>query len=417
MEGKSHTVVILGAGFGGIRCALDLAHYAPKGTRIVLIDRNDFHNVHPPLYEVATAHMGNPSHICTAAEYHELKGAVTIPLKEIFAHTPVAIETGTVKEVAPERNIVTLEDGRRIRFDYLVYALGSEPNYMGLAHLREFALPLKRVEDALNIRNAITELFYRKKPREELNIVIAGGGPTGCEFTGELAEYLPTLCGLCKRESGTVAITLVEARGMLLGEMRTWIQQAALKRLRTLGIRILLETVIVDVDREYVHLRGGAKLPYDLLIWTAGIKGTQVDREFVPRRRESKIPVNWYLQMVPYKHIFAVGDSAFFLDEDRELPVPATATAAIDQGRIAAGNILRLINKKLLLPYYPRPYPFAIPLGGRYGVVDLRYLQIEGWLAWLLKQLSILHYFTTILPWRSALARWWAGTRIFLRND
>ncbi len=173
--GKKVNILILGGGFGGLRVALDLAKMKVPNSEIVLVDQSAEHRPHPMLYEVATALLPNN----TRVEYRHLRRAVAIPFRQILYRTGVRFMQARVATLALQEKKVTLEGGEQLPFDYLVIALGSETNYFNLASLRGCAYPMKNLDDAINLRNAIEELFSKKKPHDHISLVIGGGGFVG----------------------------------------------------------------------------------------------------------------------------------------------------------------------------------------------------------------------------------------------
>lgn len=414
-------ILILGAGFGGIRVALDLTRYIQEiDGEIILINKNNYQDFYIDLYEIATAFIKEQSKKRQIKlDFSNLKMAGAIPLKEIFKNKKVKIIVSEVRDVSIKDKLVYLSSGQKIKFDFLVLALGSQTNYFNIPNLENKSLGLKSVNDAINIRNAIDELFYRKNKDEEIRIVIGGGGFTGCELAGELVCYLKKLSRLHNHNQDRVVLAIVEACPELLSGAGLAIRKAAKKRLEKLGIKFFFNSKIVNVLEKELVLADNSKIPFDLLLWTAGIKPNDIilKSSEINKAKNNCAVVNKFLQVESYKNIFAIGDNAYCFDEKNQCPVSATAQAAIAQGKIVAKNIRNLILNKELIEYKPRLPKFLIPLGGKYALADFRLFILKGFLPWLLKRIVVLKYYLSILSVYKAIKFWLKGFKIYLKND
>lgn len=411
--------VILGAGFGGVRCALDLEKNILKESEIIVVDKNDYHTFQPALYEVASAFYVGNNIRGQKFDFHKIKRSAAIPLMEIFKGKNIKFIQAEVKSIDVAVKNITFSSGEVINFDYLVFALGSETNYFGIPHLAEKSYPLKSVEDALNIKAAIDELFYNAKSDEMIKIAIGGGGVAGSEFAGELMGDIRKLVKRHKHLKDKVLVTVIEASPNVLGGAAPWIAEIAKKRLEDLGVKILTSKKIIDIADKEVLLDGGEKVPFNILIWTAGIKANGIFSKISGLNidKSCKIVVDMSLQAHPHSNVFAIGDNTWCFDPVSQRAAPTMMKTAIDQGALAAKNIVNLIDGKPLEKYKHQGGRFIVPIGGRFGIADLGSTHLIGSLAWFLKQLTFLQYFATILPTYKALKFWFLGQRVFLRND
>lgn len=412
-------VLILGAGFGGVRCALDLEKSAPKDLEIVIVDKNDYHTFQPALYETASAFYvgGNPK--SQKLNFGKIKRSAAVPLAEIFKGRNIKFVQSEVKAIDVGAKKVEFAYSDPMTFDYLVLALGSETNYFGIPHLAERSYPLKSVEDALNIKTAIDELFYNTKTDEPIKIAIGGGGVAGSELATELAGDIKKLAKKHKHLRDKVSITVIEASPNVLGRAAPWIVEIAQKRLEDLGVKVLVSKKIVDIAEHDVVFDGGEKVPFDILIWTAGIKANSLLMKIAGLEMDKtcKVVVDMSLQAHPHSNVFAIGDNTWCFDPDSQMAAPAMVQTAIDQGEVAAKNIINLINNKPLEKYKFKGVKFMIPLGGKFGVADLGKVHLVGFSAWFLKQLTFLRYFATILPTFKAFRFWCGEQKVFRKND
>ena len=411
-------IVILGAGFAGVRVALDLAKAAPS-LNVCLINKNPYHEFNPDFYEVATATLPEPrgKQFCPV-RFESLKGSVAILLEAIFQKTKVKIITDTVIALDLKLKKIFLKSGEKIDYDILVLALGSQTNYFGIPNLEKYSLTLKSVDDALNIRNQIDEIFANKKVKEKIDIIVGGGGFTGCELVGELVGYLNTLAKIHAHKRYDVKLSVVEANPGLIQGASSSIQRAVETRLRSLDIDIYLNSKIILVEQSKLHAEPALTLSYDVLIWTAGIRSNNlVDKLTGVHTEKTCLIIDKSLRLILYRNVFAIGDIAFCYDEEKSYQAPATAQIAIDQGGYVAKNIVRLIKNEPLLLYKLKKPKFIVPLGGKFAVGEFSGLHLEGIEAWWLKRASALRYFASVLPVTKAFQLWSSGNKFFVGND
>lgn len=413
-------IVILGAGFGGLRTALDLVSYNIENTKIVLIDKTPNHDFHADLYEVAASYIEEKeSKRLQKLAFENIYGSVAIPIREIIDGKDIEFIQDEVVGLKPKVQKISLKKDGEIDYDYLVMSLGSITNFFNIPNLDKIAFPLKSVDDALNIRNSLDEIFYRKKKLEPIRIVVGGGGFTGCELAAELSDFVKKLAILHKHPLKLVEISIIEACPRLLNGTKPELWKVAQKRLVHLGIKLMLNSKITNAGKNSIVLENKKSVPFDLLIWTAGVKANPLVSKLLDAQfeREGCIVVDKYLQILPFNNVFGVGDNTYCFDDKNQCPLPQTASVALSQAKICALNIYRKIKKEEVVPYRPPLARFVIPLGQKFAIADLGFITFYGFWGWFSKKLISLKYFLSILPLSKALSLWLFGTWVYAKND
>lgn len=410
-------VVIIGGGFGGVRCALDLSNRLEKGTEIILIDRSSAHVFTPTLYEVASAYRNaqGPSSL-------KLRRSVSIPYREIFKNTQVIHLQKELISLDPAAKTIYVRDGA-VGYDYCVVAVGSQATDFGVPGVAQHAHFFKTVEDALKVNERLHRIFWqyvhgsREKP---IQIVLAGAGFTGIELASEIASCLRKLGRTHKISKKFFSIILFEAAPQMLPMVSEKERSQFLKRLTDIGVAMFDHSSIESVQPDTVKLSNGHIWRSDMTVWTAGIKPNKALSLMpgLPLSPHGKIVVDVYLQVQGTQELFAVGDTAEFINPVSQQPVPAVAQAAIHQGRIAAANIAALIRGKSLKEYRPDAYGWIATVGGKFAIAHLtRSLVFRGFPGWVFRNLADLRYFTSILPVRPALDLFKREVVTFSEND
>lgn len=377
MEQQIKNVVIVGGGFAGIRLAKSLS----KDDRfhITLVDINNYHFFPPLLYQVATAFIEASN--------------ISYPFRRMFQNQEnIRFYMGALQKVSPEENTITTSTGT-LQYDYLVLAIGTETNYFGMENVRKNAVPMKNITDALNLRNHLLltmEKAVRAQERPEkrklLNIVIAGGGPTGVEVAGMLAEmghYVKTK-EYPEIKDLSAHIHLIDAGSSLLGPMSTTAQVEAAKVLKKLGVRIQLNTAVKDYVNGEVVLGDGTTIPTNALIWTSGVIGREIPglpTDSIGRGR--RLLVNEYNAVIGTHNIYAVGDICL-QTTDKNFPNghPQLAQVAMQQGELLAKNFKRLASKEALIPFAYKDKGSMAIISKFKAVADLPKFSFKGLFAW-----------------------------------
>jgi NADH dehydrogenase len=369
-------VVILGAGFGGLRTARQLAH---TPVRVTLIDRNNYHLFQPLLYQVASAGL-SPNEIA-------------YPVRSILRRQPNAdfllAEVHSVDLAA--RRLET--SAGPLDYDYLLLAAGGQTNYFGLPSVEENSLGLKDLADAAALRDHLLRLFEAasrerdlQERRSMLTFVIAGGGPTGVELTGALSELITLVLSkdFPRQNIAEVRILLLEAAQRLLPGMPEDLARHTVEILRRKGVEVRFDAAVSGFDRRQVTLRSGEVIPARTLIWAAGIRPSGLVRslgaELAPGGRVRVEPT---LQLPGRPEVFVIGDAAYFEDEAGQ-PLPMVAPVATQQADCAVDNLRRMLESRPLKPFrYKDPGAMAT-IGRNQAVARLGRFQFRGFIAWII---------------------------------
>ena len=370
-------IIIIGGGFAGLNLAKKLLN--AQQFEIVLVDINNYHFFPPLLYQVSTAFVEASN--------------ISYPFRKLFqGHKNVRFFMGKLVEIVPGNNVVITENGS-LHYDYLVLAMGTETNFFGNANVMKNALPMKTIDDALSIRNHILlrlEEAVRSgsiREKEKLsNIVIAGGGPTGVEMAGMLAEMSLNIASKDYPETGgrPGTIYLVDGLPTLLGPMSSKAQAEAYKVLDQLGVKIVLNTLVNDYINEEVILSNGEIINAATMIWASGVIAREapgLSENAITKGR--RIVVDGINRVKNYETIFAIGDQCFQTsDENYPNGHPQLAQVAIQQGQLLAENLRRL-ERGLI----PKPFKYtnkgSMAIISKYkAVVDLPKGYFGGFFAW-----------------------------------
>lgn len=369
-------IVILGGGFAGVAAVLALKKNTnPSQVQITLVDKNPYHLFTPSLYEVATA--------------EEPKSNICIPYSEIFPH---GIQLIKAKFLAIDKDNQKVKLSNSVlRYDYLIIALGAETQYYDIEGLKEYSIAFKSLEEGCEIRDRIKEKYYQKlRNNEILKIAIGGGGTTGVELATEIAKYV-------ERLGGNAEIDIFQKSGSLLKGVTPQVSKIAHERLEKADIKVHLNSGVKKVTKELLEIDGKGH-PYDIFIWTGGVKPNSVIEESdFPKTFEGRLDVDGYLKVKGFGNVFAAGDVT---------PYTAVVQVAEEQGKVAGENVVRKIDNKPLIPYKYRHFGYIIPLSGFYAVVHTKRFTITGFLGFLIYQLAFLRYLLGILPLYKAFRRW-----------
>jgi NADH dehydrogenase len=379
MEGKDRRcrprVVVVGAGFGGLWAARALSG-APVD--VVLLDRNNFHLFLPLLYQVAAAEL-EPEDI-------------VYPVRGILRGIPNVI-FGMADIVGVDLAMRTVKAVDRIYpFDFLILAAGSTTAFFGVPGAERYAFPLKTMEEAIALRNRILGCFERAAQEEDpplrrrlLSFVIVGGGATGVEYAGALAELIrgPLARDYPTLDFREVRVELLEAQGSLLPGLPERLRAYALARLQRIGVSVRLNATVSEVTSREVRLKEGPAIPSETAVWTTGVRGESIIRSAgLPVARGERLAVLPTLQVVGHPEVYAVGDIAHV--EEIASPLPMMAPVAMQQGIAAARNILRRLGGEDPLPFRYRDPGVMVILGRNAAVARIGRFSFTGFPAWVL---------------------------------
>ncbi|TLY42158.1 MAG: NAD(P)/FAD-dependent oxidoreductase [Nitrospirae bacterium] len=368
-------IVIVGAGFGGLRAARALKH---ADVRITVIDRRNYHLFQPLLYEVATAGL-SPNDIAYPIRAVLRRQKNT----RVFLAEVVAIDT--------KRRKVVLQDGE-VEYDYLILATGAGHSYFGHPEWETYAPGLKSIEDALEIRRRILLAFEmaeretdEERRRALLTFVIIGGGPTGVELAGAIAEIAYTVMVQDFRSirPQDARIILVEAGTRILPFMPESLSLKAERALKRLGVEIVKNSPVTSVHQGMV-MAGTQTIQAGTVLWAAGVEPSPVARSLgVPLDDVGRVPVNPDLSIPGHPEVFVIGDLAAFVDETGKL-LPGLAAVAVQQGRHVARNILRMCNGLPSEPFHYVDLGTMATIGRAAAVVNFNWIMLSGFLAWVI---------------------------------
>lgn len=386
-------VVILGGGFAGIAAAHYLAKKKTSAYNLTLIDQNSFHLFTPSLYEVATSESPRKN--------------IAIPFKEIFGNK-VHLVKGLVTQIDPKTKHIVLHNKQIISFDYLLIALGSESAFYYIPGLQEHAVPFKSLRDALLIKQKMKSMCCLDgKCNKKVQVVIGGGGFAGTELAAELMTYRDRLAKQYGLDKDCLRLTIIQGSDRLLKELDPHASKLAEKRIKNNAVNFAFGGHISKVDQKTVFTDNNKSYPYDILIWTGGVRANHFAKDNnLPVTSHGSIMINQFLQVEGIQNIFAAGDIAYFPTNENH-PAPQVAQVAEEQGKIAGENIFRLINNQTLVSYPYRHWGYIVPLKGHFAVAELMGIfHFDGFWGWVLEQLVFLRYLLGILPLSKALKKW-----------
>lgn len=371
-------VVICGAGFGGLWAARRLVR---EPVDVLLLDRNNYHTFFPLLYQVAAAELG--------------PGDIAYPVRSILRKAPnVRFRMAEVCDLdLPGRSVITRTD--RIPYDHLVLALGSVPNFFGVEGAAEHAFPLREMNHSLPLRSQILTCFERAshdpdahRRRRRLTFVIVGGGPTGVEYAGALAELVfgplridyPDLCAQDAR------VILLEATDRLLGGMSEPLGAYAVKRLRSMGVEVRTGSTVTRIAPDRIELGDGESIPTDTVAWTAGVQGDpRLAGWGLPLGSGGRVEVTPSLHLRDHPEVWAAGDLAG--PKENGALLPQVAPVAMQQGEAIARNVLKCLRGEEPDPFRYRDPGMLAVIGRNSAVADLagrRFTGFPAWVLWLL---------------------------------
>jgi NADH dehydrogenase len=374
MSQPNRRIVILGAGFAGLQLARQLSNTSYE---ITLIDRYNYHQFQPLFYQVATARL-EPS-------------SISFPLRKIFQNKDnVHVRLADVKEINAMQNKVVTNEGD-FSYDYLVIATGCTTNFFGNKEIAEKAFPMKSTTEAMALRNRILLNFEdalnatEEELKAILNIVVAGGGPTGVELAGALAEMKKNVLpkDYPDMDFSKLNVYLLEGSPVTLGPMSKASQEKSQLYLEQLGVKVWTEAIVESYDGHTVRLKDGRNIATRNLIWAAGVTGNMpggLPKEIV--QRGNRLKVDRYNKVEGFKNIYAVGDIAYMETPKYPKGHPQVANVAINQAKLLGKNFKAELHHQNWLEFeYKDPGSMAT-VGKRKAVVDLPKFSFQGRLAW-----------------------------------
>jgi NADH dehydrogenase len=363
--------VILGGGFGGLTAARALTKIAD----VTVVDRHNFQTFLPLLYQVSTAGL--------AADH------VAYPIRGALRKTGAKFRMASPISIDHKNKQVKLDSSEVLDFDHLIIALGSTTADFGIPGVNEFALGMKTVHEALTIRAEVMRRFEdlcRFEDDTRFSISVVGGGPTGVEMAGALAELVK---GPLKSDQANAAahidVRLIEASDRLLPPFSPSISARTKKDLEKLGVEVLVNTAVKEIEHRKIILKDGTTLASEITVWAAGVKGSPAMQQLNLPTVGNRLSVDQTLQVKNYPNIWAIGDIAGVVGKNGK-PLPMVAAVAIQQGKFIAKQISRVAKQKPLTEFSYLDKGSMATIGRNKAVVEVKGIKLTGtiaWLAWL----------------------------------
>ena len=369
-------IVIIGGGFAGISLAKKLRN---KNVQVVLLDKHNYHNFQPLMYQVATGGLEPDS--------------IAYPIRKIVQeYKDFYFRLAEVRDIDTEKNTIYSDIGE-LKFDYLVIATGSKTNYFGNKEIERNSMAMKTIPQSLNIRSLILENFEQALLTNDIderhslmNFVIVGAGPTGVELAGALAEMKKAILpkDYPDLDVRKMEINVIQSGNRVLDAMCENASEKAEKFLLDLGVSVWKNVRVTGYDGKIVTTNSDLSFDAATVIWTAGVQGALphgLKAESLVER-VNRIKVNAFNQVEGYHHIFAIGDIASMTSEDYPYGHPMMAQPAMQQGRLLAENLIKIINKKAPKPFEYKDKGSMATIGRNKAVVDLPKFKFSGVFAW-----------------------------------
>jgi len=392
---KIQHVVVLGAGFGGLSAVQQLARH--RDVRVTLIDRNNYHLFQPLLYQVAIAGLEAPQ--------------IAWPVRAMLRRYPnTRFLMGDVQSIDLIDRRVWV-DGKAVSYDHLIVAAGTTSHDYGIPGVRENAIPLKSLADAIRIRDRIFSAVEEavrtadeERRRALLTFVVVGGGPTGVELIGALAELNQHVLARDYPEIAPdeVQLVLLEAAERPLNYLSPEASEYTRQALQKMGVRVMTSSAVSEVTPFGVYLQDGRFMPTYTVVWTAGVKGVPLPG--LPSGRSGRIPTTEFLSLPEAPEVYIVGDLNGL--EENGSVFPQVAPLAKQQGAWAARNILRCLRGERELPFRYRDKGNLVTIGRNRAIGEVKGLRFSGTLAWLVWLAVHIYYLTGLRNRLMVLSNW-----------
>jgi NADH dehydrogenase len=408
-------IVIVGCGFAGLTLAKKLRN---TGYQVVILDKHNYHQFPPLFYQVASAGLEESS--------------ILFPLRKIFQHyKDFHLRKVEVKSVDTVANILTTSSGE-IKYDYLVLAHGATNAYFGSAQMKKYSRGMKTIAEVLDLRNSLLMNFenaltaQNAEEREMLlTIVIIGGGPSGVEIAGALAEMNKYVLSKDYPEFKEIRakIFLIEAVDRVLSSMSQKSSDKARIFLEKMGVQVLINTKAIGCDEKTVFTDSGKKINTGMIIWTAGIEGNKTEGLNTDCFSGSgRIRVDSYNRVSGYTNVFALGDISLQIEEKYPHGHPQVAQVAIQQAQLLAGNFARIKKNKPIKEFKYRDLGIMATVGRHLAVVELPSVRFQGVFAWfvwmfvhLMSIIGVKNKLLIFMNWAFKYFTYDQSTRLILR--
>ena len=409
-------IIVCGGGFAGLNAVKELAR--SKELEIILIDRKNYHTFQPLLYQVATAGLDSED--------------IAPPIRHlVYRYSNVKVLKEIVCTVSLEDSLLTT-DCSEFKFDYLLLACGSQQIYFGHNEWEEYAPGLKTIEQSLEIRTRILETFEEAERESEekrqgkfLKFVIVGGGPTGVELAGAIAEMTRFTLKKDFRniDPARTKILLVEASPRILPMFSEKLSNYAARDLDSMGVEVMTDSRVTKVDRENLQINGKT-IEAGVVIWAAGVEAVSLNWiSPVAQDKKNRIQVESDLSIKEYPNVFVAGDQACLIDQKGKT-LPGLAAVAMQQGKFVGKTILNDLQCKSRRPFIYKDKGIMATIGRKKAVVEMKWLNMRGFFAWLIWLGVHVWYLSElanriliIMQWGWAYLRYRRGARLLLDRN
>lgn len=384
----SKHIVVLGAGYGGLLTALNARNFlSQEDAFITVVNQYPTHQIITELHRLAAGNL--------------TEKAVSLPLEKLFKGKDINLKIAKVESFNVDNQTVTLSDQSTLNYDVLVVGLGSTTAYFGIPGLEENSYVLKSAEDALKIQhhveNRIRE-YSVSGNKADANILIGGGGLTGVELVGEIADILPSLTKKYGVNRDEINLALVEAGPKILPVLPDDLIARAQASLEKRGVKFLTGLPVTNVSGNVVELKDGQKIETNTFVWTGGVQGNPLVGQSGLEVNRGRATVNEYLQSTSHKNVFIVGDSAVAFPKGSERPYPPTAQNSWQMGELVGYNLFALLKDKAMEEFNPIDSGTLASLGRKDAVATIggNKTPLKGLPASLMKEASNIRYLSHI---------------------
>ena len=413
---KFPKVVIIGGGFGGIEVAKGLKN---KEVEVLLLDRNNHHTFQPLLYQVATGTLEAPS--------------IAFPLRKMFRKQEnFNFRMANVNSIDAQHKVLDTDIGL-IPYDYLVIATGATTNFFGNKEIEYYSMPMKNVREAVSIRSFILQNIEdsllegtSKEKNPHLNFVVVGGGPTGVELSGSIAEIRNHILAKdypeLRKEDMTVY--LVEGQAKVLANLSPQASEKAELYLRELGVKVLMNVQVTGYDGAEITFADGNSIKTRTVLWSAGVMGqfpSGIPAENI--ERGNRIRTDEECRVIGMDDVFAIGDVGAIITEDTPRGYPGVAPVAQQQGRLLAKNLIRILNNQPTETFKYFDKGSMATIGRNKAVVDIGKIRFQGFFAWwvwmfvhLMSLVGFRNRVVTLINWAISYMTFNAGIRLIIHK-
>lgn len=380
-------ILVLGGGYGGLLSALTAReHFSENDATITLVNKYPTHQIITELHRLAAGTLSEKN--------------VSLPLDKLLGGKNIQLKIGTVEQISPDEHRVKLADGTTYSYDLLVIALGSETAFFGIPGLQENSFILKSVQDANKLRSHIESRikeYASTKNKADSTIVVGGGGLTGIELVGEIADVIPGLCEKYGVSPSEISLLSVEAMPTILPGFPEDLVARAQTSLQARGVEFLTGVPITQMDEAVVHLKDGRTIETKTLVWTGGVQGNSVVANCGIEVNRGRATVNEFLQSTSHQDIFLAGDSAVVMGPEGR-PYPPTAQISWQMGETVGYNMFAYVKGGVMKEFKPVFSGTLASLGRKdaIGTVGASKIKLRGTPATFMKEASNVRYLSHI---------------------